>query len=151
MGRGSPRFAHQRRLGPRRHPQVRFEGVDSLYPDCRAGRPPTLTLSPSIKRLAPGRPKDHLGLRSTWSLAKLAHFFGRRGWSTTSATRGCRCCSARREGVASPPVYLEASWHRAWNDRVEPRCLRLSALGTFLPWTYATAKAETAKLRLEEE
>ncbi len=67
-GTHGPRIAEVR--SPAKTGSASFEGVDSLYPDCRAGRPPTLTLSQSIKRLAPGRPKDHLGLRSTWSLAR---------------------------------------------------------------------------------
>jgi transposase len=75
-----------------------LDGFDSLYPRYRGGRPPTFTLAQrrAIKRLALSRPQDHDLPFSTWSLAKLAEFLVAEGWSTTSATRACGSCSARK-------------------------------------------------------
>ena len=74
------------------------DGFDALYPRYRGGRPPTFTLPQrrQIKQLALSRPADHGLPFSTWSLAKLADFLVAEGWSTTSATKDCACCSARR-------------------------------------------------------
>jgi hypothetical protein len=49
-----------------------------------------------IKQVALSRPTDHGLPFSTWSLSKLADVLVAEGWSTTSATRACGCCSARR-------------------------------------------------------
>src|SRR5215210_348680 len=73
------------------------DGFEALYPRYRGGRPPTFTLPQrvEIKRIALSRPADHDLPFSTWSLAKLADFWWRRGWSRTSAMRGCaRCCAS---------------------------------------------------------
>ena len=74
------------------------DGFDALYPRYRGGRPPTFTLPErqQIKRIALSRLTDHDLPFSTWSLAKLADFLSPRGWSRTSATKGCaRCCASR--------------------------------------------------------
>ena len=74
------------------------DGFDALYPRYRGGRPLTFTLPQrqQIKRLAcrarrtttcRSRPGAWPSWPTSWSL---------RGWSTTSVTRGCACCSARR-------------------------------------------------------
>ena len=75
-----------------------LDGFDALYPRYAGGRPPTFTLAQrrQIKQLALSRPVDHDLPFSTWSLAKLAEFLVAEGWSTTSATRACGACSARR-------------------------------------------------------
>ena len=77
------------------------DGFGSLYPRYRGGRPPKFTLAQrrEIKKIAKAKPAEYDLPFSTWSLAKLADSWWLRGWSTTSATRGCGCCSARR---ASP-------------------------------------------------
>jgi transposase len=77
------------------------DGFSSLYPRYKGGRPPKFTLGQrrEIKKIAKSRPVDHdlpfppgacRSWRSSWWL---------RGWSTTSATKACAFCSARR---ASP-------------------------------------------------
>jgi Winged helix-turn helix len=74
------------------------DGFGSLYPRYKGGRPPKFTLAQrwEIKKIAgPGRaimtchfrPGACRSWRSSWKL---------RGWSMTSATRACGCCSARR-------------------------------------------------------
>jgi len=75
-----------------------LDGFDSLYPRYAGGRPPTFTLAQrrEVKKFALSRPVDHDLPFSTWSLAKLADFLVAEGWSTTSATRACGSCSARR-------------------------------------------------------
>ena len=75
-----------------------LDGFDALYPRYAGGRPPTFTLAQrrQIKQVALSRPQDHDLPFSTWSLAKLAEFLVAEGWSMTSATRACGCCSARR-------------------------------------------------------
>jgi transposase len=77
------------------------DGFDSLYPKYKGGRPRTFTLPErrEIKKIAKSRPVEHGLPFSTWSLAKLADFLVAEGWSTTSATRDCASCSARK---ASP-------------------------------------------------
>jgi transposase len=74
------------------------DGFDSLYPRYAGGRPPKFTLPQrtEIKKIALSRPADHGLPFSTWSLSKLADFLVAEGWSTTSATSACACCSARR-------------------------------------------------------
>jgi transposase len=76
------------------------DGFDALYPRYRGGRPPPFTLPQrrQIKQLALSRPQDHDLPFAAWSLSKLAEFLVAEGWST-SATRACGCCSARK---ASP-------------------------------------------------
>ena len=76
------------------------EGFSSLYPRYKGGRPPKFTLAQrrEIKKIAKSRPAEHDLPLSTWSLSKLAEFLVAEG-VTTSATRGCACCYARR---ASP-------------------------------------------------
>ena len=73
------------------------DGFDALYPRYRGGRPPIFTLAQrcAIKQVALSRPTDHGLAFSTWSLSKLADVLVAEGWSTTSATRACGCCSAR--------------------------------------------------------
>ena len=77
------------------------DGFGSLYPKYRGGRPPKFTLPQrrEIKKIAESRSAEHdlpfppgacRSWRSSW---------WPRGWSTTSATRACGSCSARR---ASP-------------------------------------------------
>jgi transposase len=75
-----------------------LDGFDALYPRYAGGRPPTFTLAQRrrIKQVALSRPQNHDLPFSTWSLAKLAEFLVAEGWSTTSATRACGSCSARR-------------------------------------------------------
>jgi transposase len=77
------------------------DGFSSLYPKYKGGRPPKFTLGQrrEIKKIAKSHPADHGLPFSTWSLAKLAEFLVDEGWSTTSATRACGLCSARK---ASP-------------------------------------------------
>jgi transposase len=77
------------------------DGFGSLYPRYKGGRPPKFTLPQrrEIKKIAKAKPAEYDLPFSTWSLAKLAEFLVAGGWSTTSATRACGCCSARR---ASP-------------------------------------------------
>jgi transposase len=74
------------------------DGFASLQPRYAGGRPPKFTLPQrqQIKTIALARPTDHGLPFSTWSLAKLADFLVARGWSTTSATKACGSCSARR-------------------------------------------------------
>jgi transposase len=76
------------------------DGFSSLYPRYKGGRPPKFSLPQwrEIKKIAKSRPAEH-ALPFSWSLSKLAEFLVAGGWSTTSATRGCACCSATR---ASP-------------------------------------------------
>jgi transposase len=75
-----------------------LDGFDALYPRYRGGRPPTFALAQrrAITQFALSRPVDHALPFSTWSLAKLAELLVAEGWSTTSATRACGSCSARR-------------------------------------------------------
>jgi transposase len=77
------------------------DGFDSLCPKYKGGRPKTFTLPErrEIKKIAKSKPAGHGLPFSTWSLAKLADFLVAEGWSTTSATRACTSCSARK---ASP-------------------------------------------------
>lgn len=77
------------------------DGFASLYPKYRGGRPETFTLPErrEIKKIAKSKPVEHNLPFSTWSLVKLADFLVAEGWSTTSATRACASCSARK---ASP-------------------------------------------------
>ncbi|WTX20438.1 helix-turn-helix domain-containing protein [Streptomyces sp. NBC_00656] len=70
------------------------DGFDSLYPKYSGGRPKTFTLPErrEIKKIAKSKPPEHdlpFWRTSWWP----------RGWSTTSATRACASCSARK---ASP-------------------------------------------------
>ena len=77
------------------------DGFASLYPRYRGGRAPKFTLSQrrEVKKIAKSRPVEYGLPFSAWSLSKLAEFLVAEGWSTTSATRACGCCSARK---ASP-------------------------------------------------
>jgi transposase len=74
------------------------DGFGSLYPKYRGGRPPKFTLGQrrEIKKIAKSRPAELDLPFSAWSLSKLAEFLVAEGWSTTSATRACGSCSARR-------------------------------------------------------
>jgi transposase len=74
------------------------DGFASLYPKCRGDRPKTFTLPErrEIKKIAKSKPVEHGLPFSTWSLVKLADFLVAEGWSTTSATRACASCSARK-------------------------------------------------------
>jgi transposase len=77
------------------------DGSGSLYPKYKGGRPPKFALPQrrEIKKIAKAKPAEYDLPFSTWSLSKLADFLVAEGWSTTSATRACACCSARK---ASP-------------------------------------------------
>jgi transposase len=77
------------------------DGFSSLYPRYKGGWSPKFTLGQrrEFKKIAKSKPADYDLPFSTWSLAKLAEFLVAEGWSTTSATRGCACCSPRK---ASP-------------------------------------------------
>jgi transposase len=74
------------------------DGFESLYPKYKGGRPPKFTAGQrrEIKKIAKARPGDYDLPFSAWSLAKLAEFLVAEGWWTTSATRACARCSARR-------------------------------------------------------
>ena len=74
------------------------DGFSSLYPKYKGGRPPKFTLPQrrEVKKIAKSRPAEHGLPFSTWSLHKLGEFLVAEGWSTTSAMRGCGCCSARK-------------------------------------------------------
>jgi transposase len=75
-----------------------FDPEPSKY---RGGRPPKFTLVQrrEIKKVARTRLGDRGLPFSTWSRSRMAEFLVAEGWSTTSATRACVCCSGRR---ASP-------------------------------------------------
>jgi transposase len=77
------------------------DGFSSLYPKYKGGRPPKFPLGQrrEIKMIAKAKPAEHDLPFSTWSLAKLADFLLAEGWSTTSATRACGSCSAKRESA----------------------------------------------------
>src|SRR5690348_8713555 len=77
------------------------DGFSSLYPKYKGGRPPKFSLAQrrEIKKIAKSRPAEHDLPFSTWSFSKLSEFLVAEGWSTTSATRACGCCSTRK---ASP-------------------------------------------------
>ena len=77
------------------------DGFASLYPKYGGARPKTFTLPGprEIKKIAKSKPAEH-GLPSrpgAWSSWPTS--WSPRGWSTTSATRACASCSARK---ASP-------------------------------------------------
>ena len=76
------------------------DGFSSLYPRYRGGHPPKFTLPQrrEIKKIAKSPPAGHDLPFPAWSLAKLAGSLAA-GGATTSVTRGCGSCSARR---ASP-------------------------------------------------
>ncbi len=77
------------------------DGFDCLYLKYKGGRPKTFSLPErrEVKKIAKSRPAEHGLPFSTWSLTKLADFLVAEGWPTTSATRACASCSARK---ASP-------------------------------------------------
>ena len=79
------------------------DGFGSLYPKYKGGHPPKFLLAQQreIKKIAKSRPTEHDLPFSIWSLAKLAEFLVAEGWSTTSATRACGSCSARRASAFS--------------------------------------------------
>jgi transposase len=73
-----------------------LDGFDALYPRYAGGRPPTFTLAQrrQIKQLALSRPmtcRSRPGAWPSWPSS-----WSPRGWSTTSATKACGSCSARR-------------------------------------------------------
>jgi transposase len=77
------------------------DGFSSLYPKYKGGRPPKFTLQQrrEIKKIARSRPAGHdlpfsPGAWLSWPIS-----WWPRGWSTTSATRDCGSCPAKR---ASP-------------------------------------------------
>jgi transposase len=80
------------------------DGFESLYPRYAGGRPPVFTLAQrrEIKKTAKSRPAEHGLPFSRWSLAKLADFLVAEGWSTTSHTRACGSCCARRTSRFRP-------------------------------------------------
>lgn len=77
------------------------DGFGSLYPKYPGSRSRTFTLPErrEIKKIAKSKPTEHDLPFSTWSLTELAHFLVAEGGLTTSATRACASCSARK---ASP-------------------------------------------------
>jgi transposase len=79
-------------------------GFDSLYPKYKGGRPKTFTLPErrEIKKFAKSKPAEHDLPFSTWSLTKLADFLVAEGVATTSATRACASCSARKASPFNP-------------------------------------------------
>src|SRR5687768_356548 len=90
------------------------DGFDSLQPRYAGGRPPKFTLPQrqEIKKTALARPTDHGLPFSTWSLSKLADLLVAGGWSTTSPTRACGRCCARR---ASPLLAV-----KTWKTSTDP-------------------------------
>src|SRR5689334_10608417 len=90
------------------------DGFDSLRPKYAGGRPPEFDVAQParIQPFALGRPADHGLPFSTWSLSKLADFLVAEGWSRTSPTRGCACCSASR---ASPFQAV-----KTWKTSTDP-------------------------------
>jgi transposase len=78
------------------------DGFGSLYPRYRGGHPPKFTLPQrrEVKKIAKSRPVTSMACRflpGAWRSWRSSWWL--RGWSTTSATRACGCCSVRR---ASP-------------------------------------------------
>ena len=105
------------------------DGFDALYPRYRGGRPPTFTLPErhEIKRIALSRPatttcRFRPGAWPSWPTS-----WSPRGWSRTSAMRGCaRCCASRvcpstprrRGSAASAPLKVGLRRGRpAWKLR----------------------------------
>ncbi|WTA35507.1 helix-turn-helix domain-containing protein [Streptomyces sp. NBC_00846] len=90
------------------------DGFAALCPKDKGGRPGTFTLSErrEIKKIAKSKAAEHGLPFSTRSLTKPADFPVAEGWATTSATRACGPCSARR---ASP--YIERLVARFGEDR----------------------------------
>ena len=75
------------------------DGFDSLYPKYRGGRPPKFTLGQrrEIKKIAKSKPAEHdLSFSEPGAWPSWRTSWWPRGWSTTSATRACGSCSARR-------------------------------------------------------
>jgi transposase len=77
------------------------DGVESLYPRYRGGRPPTFDAEQraEIKRIALSRPTDHDLPFSTWSLPKLAEFLVAEGVVDDISHEGLRQL-LRKEGVS---------------------------------------------------
>jgi transposase len=74
------------------------DGFSSPYPRYKGGRPPKFSLPQrrEIKKIAKSRPGEHglpfpPGACPSWRTS-----WWPRGWSTTSATRACGFCSARK-------------------------------------------------------
>jgi transposase len=77
------------------------DGFTSLYPKYKGGHPPKFTLGQrrEIKKIAKAKPAGHdlpspPGAWTGWPTS-----WWPRGWSTTSATRACGSCSARRASL----------------------------------------------------
>src|SRR5215207_1952525 len=102
------------------------DGFDSLKPRYAGGRPPKFTLPQrqEIKKAALARPAD-TGCRSppgacrSW-LTSLS----RRGWSTTSPTRACGRCCARR----ASPFQAVKTWKTSTDPDYEAKKNRVLEL-----------------------
>jgi transposase len=81
------------------------DGLDSLYPRYRGGRPPTFTLPQrrEIKKIALARPTDHGLPFSTWSLSKLAEHLVAEGVVDDISHEGLRVL-LREEGLSFQAV-----------------------------------------------
>ena len=75
------------------------DGFSSLYPSTRAAIREVHPRSGGRSRRSPSPSPSSMTCRFTWSLASWPISWWPRGWSMTSATRACACCSAPR---ASP-------------------------------------------------
>ena len=103
-GRGRDRegHVHQRGPGPGRDPQLQRDGFDSLRPEVRRWSAADVhaeqRAADQDRSRWPARPitgcRSRPGACPSWPTT-----WSPRGWSTTSATRACGCCCARR---ASP-------------------------------------------------
>ncbi len=87
------------------------DGFDSLYPKYAGGRPKTFTLPErrEIKKIAKSAPRRARSAVLDLEPDQTRRVPGRRGgWSTTSATRVCACCSERRVSRFKKSENLEA-------------------------------------------
>jgi transposase len=80
------------------------DGFDSLYPRYAGGRPPVFTLAQrrEIKKIAKSRPAEHGLPFSGGAWPSWLTSWSPRGWSTTSHTRACGSCCARRTSHFRP-------------------------------------------------
>jgi hypothetical protein len=102
------------------------DGFGSLQPRYARGRPPKFTVvqRQEIKKTALGRPTDHGLPFSTWSLSKLADFLVADGWPTTSPTRACARCCAKR----ASPFQAVKTWKTSTDPDYEARKNRVMEL-----------------------
>jgi transposase len=84
------------------------DGLDSIYPRYRGGRPPRFTLPQrrEMKRIAKSKPVEHGLPFTTWSLARLADFLIAEGVVEDISTEGLRKI-LHAEGVSFPRVKTE--------------------------------------------